>query len=146
MRIGCDIGGVVKSLVDDLPVPEAIESLHRLRESGYETVFISKCGASYAAKTIEWLANYGLDQFSIEFCVDYAGKVELARKHNIELMIDDKITVLKHFPAGEFTRMWFCTEQKNIAGARKHDPDFIRSVQLVQSWCEIEEFVMQRDT
>ncbi len=104
-------------------------------------MFISKCGSSYATRTIEWLALHGLSEFEIVFCEDYAGKVALARAHHIKMMIDDKMTVLKHFSEEEFTRVWFCTEQKNIAGAKRHDPKFFKSVHLVQSWCEIEEII-----
>jgi len=101
--------------------------------------FISKCGPLYAAKTVEWLASHDLSGFET---AEYAGKAAIARKHAIALMIDDKITVLKHFPQNEFIKVWFCTEQKNIAGARKHDPEFVCSVQLVQSWCEIVDLIM----
>jgi uncharacterized HAD superfamily protein len=141
MRIGCDIGGVVKNLTSDEPIWDAIETLTRLKEEGHEIVFISKCGASYATHTVEWLALHGLSSFEIVFCDGYAGKVELARTYNIKMMIDDKMTVLKHFPPDSFQRVWFCTEQKNIAGAKKHDPDFFQSVHLVQSWSEIEELI-----
>lgn len=138
MIIGCDIGGVVKQITRDDPMDDAIATLFRLRDAGHKIIFISKCGPSYASKTVEWMAVHGLDSFKIVFCENYAEKVVLASKFGVEAMIDDKMVVLKHFPATKYTRFWFCTEQKNIDGAQKYDPEFINTVQLVQSWADIE--------
>ncbi len=141
MIIGCDIGGVIKNLINDEPIENAIESLFQLRDAGHTIIFISKCGASYAEHTMEWLKIHKLDEFKIVFCEDYAGKVGLAKQLNVTMMIDDKMTVLKHFPVEIFTRVWFCTESKNIAGAKKFDPEFYNSVSLIQNWCEVIELI-----
>lgn len=146
MRIGCDIGGVVKNLNDDTPITDAIETILRLHKAGHMIKFISKCGSSYAALTVDWLAKHGLSEFEIQFCESYSGKVNLARSLGIQIMIDDKMTVLKHFEGGLFERIWFCKEQKNIDGARRYDPEFVRTVRLVQSWSEIEEIVRDMET
>ncbi len=74
MKIGCDIGGVVKSLATDHPLEGAIDGLHQLLSSGHEIVFISKCGPSYIPPTKAWLQSQALEHIPLFFCDSYQGK------------------------------------------------------------------------
>jgi hypothetical protein len=143
MIIGCDIGGIVKELTGDGVIEGAVETLLKLKQAGHRIFFISKCGSSFAEHTTQWLNLHGLghDVVPIVFCENYADKVVFALKLGVQIMIDDKLTVLKHFDSNRFIRLWFCLESKNIAGAKKYDPDFYNSVKLVQSWSDIEKVI-----
>ncbi len=143
MRIGVDIGGVVKSLTTEDPIDDAIETLFRLAQNGHSIDFISKCGLNYAQSTLELLAKWKLDCFPIHFCPTYPEKVKIAEKLNIDLMIDDKMVVLKFFENSPINttckRIWFNPEQKNIQGVRTHDRAFFDSVTIVYGWSEVED-------
>lgn len=139
MIYGIDVGGVVKNQVTGLPIDGAIETLLRLIASGHTVIFISKCGASYMTTTIDWLNMHNLSHIPIYFCQTYPEKVLLAEQHGIQIMIDDKVTVLKHFSPETYKLVWFCNEEKNIVGLKKHDPEMFHSLRLIRCWSEFDE-------
>jgi hypothetical protein len=138
MIYGIDVGGVVKNQVTGLPIDGAIETLLRLIAEGHKVIFISKCRENFMKTTIEWLEMYDLSHIPIYFCETYPEKLLLAQQHGVQVMIDDKVTVLRHFSPEVFKLVWFCSEEKNIAGLRKHDPTMFHSFQLIRSWHEFE--------
>lgn len=137
--LGCDVGGALKFLSGEDPLPGALETVARFEQMGIRIVLISKCGPAYAATTVAWLARHGLAHLPIEFTDSYEGKVAIAKRYGVHTMIDDKMCVLKHFftAAPGIRRIWVCGEPKNIRGAWTHDPAFMASSVLVQSWTEI---------
>lgn len=60
----------------------------------------------------------------------------ITERLGLDAMIDDKVTVLKHFPSSKYTLVWFCNEKKNIDGLQKHDPALFASLILIRSWDE----------
>jgi len=138
--IGCDIGGVIRDLVSEEPIEEGVLTLKDLHASNYKIVFISKCKESYAAKSKNWLSSQGLDQFLVFFCLDYEGKSEIARREKVRIMIDDKIQVLTKLDKKVF-KIWLCSDDKRIEGAKKFQPDFFAEVHLARNWSEIREII-----
>lgn len=136
LRIGCDIGGVVKNLADDEPVPDAVGTLGQLLLDGHTVVFVSKCGDNYRERITEWLGTVGLDRIPVHFCRDYADKVGIATRERLDVMIDDKLQVLSSFPT-TIKKVWFCNDVKKIAGTRRYQPDLLGSVVVCGTWAEV---------
>lgn len=135
--IACDIGGVVKNQLNDEPIENAIESLIKLSEDkSNQVIFISKCKDSYKEKTNTWLEKYNLSHIKMYYCLEYEEKVKIATDNNVNVMIDDRMQVLRHFPSS-IIKIWLCSDRDKIKGAQKYQPDFIDSVRLAQSWREI---------
>ncbi len=136
MIIGCDIGGVIKNLISNQPIPLAIDTLHQLMLNDHQIILISKCGHNYQTSTIQWLKDYQLDHIPVIFCLSYEDKVEIAKLHQVQVMIDDKIQVLKSFPT-TINKVWFCDDEQKIKGTRKFQPDLMANLHLTRSWNEI---------
>ena len=137
MIIAFDIGGVVKDHSTDLPIDGAVEAILKLAEdSSKSVIFISKCKESYQEKTNTWLRKYNLEHIPTHFCLEYAEKVPIAEKNHVDIIVDDRMQVLCHFPAS-IMKIWFCSNPKNIEGARKFQPEFFNSVRIARDWNEV---------
>ena len=136
MIIGCDIGGVVRDMVSGEPVLNSVETLDRLTEEGYQIIFISKCKESFQELLTEWLKKHKLDCYKVFFVLDAGDKEKIMREQKIDIMIDDKITVLNNCPEGVH-KIWFCSEKKKIDGTIKYNPECLVGVSIVKSWMEI---------
>jgi uncharacterized HAD superfamily protein len=134
MNIACDIGGVVKNLINDEPIEGAVESI-KLLEEKHKIIFISKCKESYKDKILKWLKEHNLDNITIYFCEDYKDKIQIAENNKINVMIDDKMQVLCTFPKS-IKKIWF-SDDKKIEGAKKYQPYFYNSVQIAKKWTDI---------
>ena len=77
--IGCDIGGVVRNLIDDSPIKDSITTLNQLNNRDYKVYFISKCKDSYRHNVQNWLLLNGLEHFQTFFCLNYDDKIEFIR-------------------------------------------------------------------
>ena len=139
--IGCDIGGVIKNQQTDDPIEDAVESLIKLSDTASNTVvFISKCKDSYKEKSNLWLREQNLSHIRTYYCVEYGEKVQIAVDNKVNIMIDDRMQVLRTFPSS-IVKIWFCSDPRNIEGARKFQPDFIDSVRIARNWNEILELI-----
>lgn len=139
--IACDIGGVVKDNTTDQPVDDAIESVMKLSKDPSKTfIFISKCNDKYMQKSTTWLKDQGLAHIPVYYCLEWDEKVKLAHDHHVRVMIDDRMQVLKNFPAS-IVKIWFCSDKKKIEGARRYQPDFADSVRLARTWPEVVQIV-----
>ena len=142
LSIGCDIGGVVKEMNSNQPLPGALPALAHL-QLHCDVVFVSKCSETYSRITREWLSENSLEHVPIFFCEDYEGKLPICAANRISIMIDDKIKVLKFFPA-TFTKIWLCDDDQKIMGLQQHDPMVFQSVQLARSWSDVLSFLSAR--
>lgn len=141
--IACDIGGVIKNQATDEPINDALESIEKMtHDSTNEILFISKCKESYKENSNLWLANHKLSNLKVFYCLEYGEKVKIAETNGVRIMIDDKMQVLRTFPASVI-KIWFCSDAKNIEGARRHQPEFLQSVRLAQSWTEVLEIIQE---
>jgi hypothetical protein len=77
--------------------------------------------------------------------LEYDDKVKIANDNNVNIMIDDRMQVLRTFPSS-ILKIWFCSDPKKILGAQTFQPDFINSVHIAQTWEEIIYFVNQSKT
>ena len=135
--IACDIGGVIKNHLTDEPIEDAVESLIKLSENPSNVViFISKCRDSYEQKTTMWLKKHNLSHIKAFYCLDYEEKVPIANDNNVNVMIDDRMQVLRNFPSS-IIKIWFCSDPKKIEGAKKFQPDFVNSVRIAGNWTEV---------
>lgn len=135
MNIACDIGGVLRNLSTGLPIADAIDTILELNETN-KVILISKCGPCFIAKITAWLEEYGLSSLPIFYCENYEDKVRIAAEQGVQVIIDDKIQVLRHFP-GTVLKIWFCEEEQKIQGTMKHQPEFVASLKLARFWIEI---------
>ena len=139
MIIACDIGGVIKDQVSGHPIPGAIDGLKSLIALGHQVVLISKCKANFMSISDAWIEQHlkaaNID-VNVYYCTDYAQKAEIASKHGVGAIIDDKMQVLQAFPSST-KKLWFCSKKENIDGAKKHQPEFFSSVDVVKSWSEV---------
>jgi len=142
LRIGCDIGGVVRDLATGEPVAGALDGLAQLR-SVHHVCFISKCGQNFKELSLSWLADRGLAGVPIHFCEADEGKAAIAQEQGIDIMIDDRIQVLRCYP-DSITKIWLCNEDKKIAGTRKHQPELFQALQLARTWQDIISVVQDR--
>jgi hypothetical protein len=92
--VGCDIGGVVKSMISDEPIENAIESIKELENRDFKIVFISKCNDNYRNIITEWLNDKKLNN-DVYFCKDYSDKRNICISLKVDYMIDDKLCVFK---------------------------------------------------
>ena len=135
MLIACDIGGVIKDQVTGQPINGAVDSIRKLQDNN-QVIFISKCKANTMATTDEWLRKHGLSDIKVYYCTDYSQKAVIASQQKVDVIIDDKMQVLQAFP-DSIKKLWFCNKKENIEGAIKHQPEFIRSVTVVQNWDDV---------
>jgi uncharacterized HAD superfamily protein len=139
--IGCDIGGVLKDQVTDAPIDDGVESVLKLsNNTSNMLIFISKCKDSYKQKSNMWLEKHNLSHIKTHYCLEYIEKVKIAHENQVKIMIDDKMQVLSNFPSSTI-KIWFCSNPKNIEGARKFQPDFVNSVRIAGSWREVIELI-----
>ena len=139
--IGCDIGGVVKNQMTEMPIDNAVDSVKELNESSnFKVIFISKCKDSYRIKSTEWLKLHGLDHIQPFYCLENKDKIGIARRENVRIMIDDKMQVLSMFDA-ETLKIWLCDDQKKIEGTKKFQPDLFASVRHAFKWSEVNQII-----
>lgn len=138
--IGCDIGGVMRDLLTEEPIIDAIESLENLSKKNYKIIFISKCKEAYKIRSTDWLKSQNLDHFEVYYCLDYSGKNKIALEQNVSMMIDDKMQVLSRLDPRIF-KIWFCDDSKKIEGAKKYQTDLWNSVHLARNWTEVNKLV-----
>ena len=143
MIIGCDIGGVIRNMVNDQPIDNGIETLYKLSINN-KIIFISKCKEAYKEKVTLWLKKYKLDHFPIFFCESYDDKAKIAEDNKIDIMIDDKIQVLRNFPT-KIKKIWFCSDMKKLAGTKKHQPELFNIFIITISWNEIAKYFELND-
>lgn len=130
--IGCDIGGVLKNRQDSSVIENSIKTLKELARD-YEIIIISKCSEPRRLKSEAWIKEQGLDEFKILYCLERGDKVHLAAQNNVRVMIDDRLQVLSKF-GDDVVKIWFCTDEKKIAGTKKHQPDLFGRLKLVTHW------------
>jgi hypothetical protein len=128
--------GVLRNQATGLAIDGSLDALQRIIDAGHTVHLISKCGPSFMGATLVWLSGQGLSHIPVEFCETYPEKVQIAERLGLDAMIDDKVTVLKHFPSSRYRLFWFCNEKKNIDGLQKHDPTLFASLVLIRSWDE----------
>lgn len=138
--IGCDIGGVVRNLQEDKPFPDSIEILEELSKN-YKIIFISKCKQNFKKSSENFLKTNGLDKYPVFYCQEYYEKIEIAKKKNVSIMIDDLMKVLSTFPT-TIMKIWVCDDQKKIDGANKFQKEFYDSVKLARNWKEIKKLLL----
>ena len=135
MKIGCDIGGVIKEMTSDDPIKGAIEAINQLLKKGHSVVLISKCNETYRTQINTWLVQNGLDHIEVKYCKEYNEKINIAQKLGIDVMIDDKIQVLQSFmPSHYITKIWFCDDVKKIKGTQKYQPELLKTIRLAKNW------------
>jgi hypothetical protein len=139
MIIACDIGGVVTNMATDEPVDGAIAGLAQL-STLHDVIFISKCGDSFKAKSTAWLAAHELGSVPTYYCEEHGDKAAIAAHHAVNVMIDDRIKVLRTFP-DEVVKIWFCDEPKKVAGTRKHQPEIFATLRLATTWSQVLDIV-----
>ncbi len=102
MRIGVDFGGVLAETatpprVDFLKVPprkNSFKEIARARDQGDAPYLISKASnATKQEKARQWLAHWRFDELfeGMEFCVQQEGKISIAKKLEIDVMVDDTV-------------------------------------------------------
>ena len=96
--IGCDIGGVLKNMIDRSVYLNAVETLSNLSKQ-FEIIFISKCKESYKKSNDEWLKDNSLSEYKIFYCEKYGDKIAIANKNKVDIMIDDRMQVLSTIPS-----------------------------------------------
>ncbi|CAF3513609.1 unnamed protein product [Rotaria socialis] len=144
--IACDIGGVIKDHTNDESIENSVKSIIKLSASASNRViFISKYKENYQQKTKAWLDKYNLSHITVYYCLEYEDKIKIATDNKVNVMIDDRMQVLRTFPSSIF-KIWFCLDPKKIEGARKFQPDFINSVRIAQSWQEVLELINEIQT
>lgn len=140
--VGCDIGGVLRDLTTEQPMPVALESVAALRSlpaTVLRIVLISKCNANWAAKSNEWMASHPeLSGLPVCYCLSYEDKLAIALSHHCTAMIDDKIAVLQSFPE-HITKIWFVppNEEQKLKGTAKHQPEILKTLQVARSWEDV---------
>lgn len=109
--IAFDIGGVIFSGGNDNNIfskkyleTELTAGIYNVitelsKDENNKLIIISKAFPTNAKKSKEILKMYGLDDYfnSIIFCEKPESKFEIAKAMNVDVMIDDKETVLNHF-------------------------------------------------
>ena len=144
MRIGCDIGGVIKQMTNDQPISGAIAGLNQLFQLGHSVILISKCKETYRNQIDDWLKSQNLTYIPVRYCGEYADKVNIAKELKLEVMIDDKMQVLSSF-SDQFLKIWLCDEEKKISGAKKYQPDLFKTLRLAKNWEQILVILSQLD-
>jgi hypothetical protein len=131
-------------MTSDDPIENSVESIMALsREHGQNIIFISKCKKNYETTIKEWLHNHGLAQIPLFTCETYEGKVGIAEKHGVKIIIDDKLAVLNTFN-DKYVKIWFCTDSKKIDGCRKHTPEVLERVRLVNDWQGVIDVILKQ--
>ena len=109
--IAFDLGGVIFSGANDNVIfsqkyletvltPGIYDVIMELsKDKSNKLIIISKAYPNNAKKSWEILKLYGLDDYfnSIIFCEKKESKFQIAKAMNVNVMIDDKESVLQHF-------------------------------------------------
>jgi uncharacterized HAD superfamily protein len=141
--IASDIGGVIRNMLNDEPIENAIESVIKLAENpSNRMIFISKCKDHYKQGSNMWLEKHNLSHIPTYYCLEYGEKVKIANDNNVNIMIDDRMQILSTFPSS-IIKIWFCSDIKKIQGARKFQPDFFHSVTIAPSWTDVLQIIEQ---
>lgn len=135
MLIACDIGGVVKEMTTENPVFDSIESIKKLEENGHKIIFVSKCKDNFRELLKNWLMINKLNN-DVYFCNEYSEKNAICIKNKVDYMIDDKLQVFKEMP-DKIKKLWLCSDQKKISGAKKYQFDEVSKVTICSNWQEI---------
>lgn len=135
--IACDIGGVVREMTTGDAMPGAADALARLQAGGVRLIFLSKAKPAGRPAIAAWVASQpALAGIPLEFCEEYGDKAGMAARHGVTAMIDDKTQVLAGMPPS-VARVWFCAEDKKIAGTRKHQPALFATLSVCRSWVDV---------
>ncbi|CAF0952604.1 unnamed protein product [Didymodactylos carnosus] len=144
--IACDIGGVLRNQQNDEPIENALDSIRKLSENkSIRIILISKCKERYAEKSNTWLKTNNLSHIETYFCLEYEEKVKIATDNKVNVMIDDRMQVLRNFPSS-IIKIWFCSDRTKIDGAKRFQPDFVDSVRIAQNWEQIVQIVEEIQT
>jgi hypothetical protein len=135
MIIACDIGGVMRNMINDEPIDGSIEGI-KLLSLEHKVIFISKCKDSYKQKMNDWLKKYELSHIPIYFCESYGEKNKIALDNGVEIMIDDRISVLQSM-SKTIKKIWFCDDKQKINGTKKFNPELFKELILVRRWEEL---------
>jgi hypothetical protein len=139
--IACDIGGVIRIVLNDEPIENAVESVIKLAENPSDRViFISRCKDRYKQRSNMFLEKHNLSHIPTYYCLEYGDKIKIANDNHVNIMIDDRMQILSTFPPS-IIKIWFCSDTKKIEGARKFQPDFFHSVRIAQSWTDVLEII-----
>lgn len=140
--IGCDIGGVIRDPISGEPITGSIENIMILSQD-HDIVFISKCKDSYKEKTYEWLKTHNLSNYKIIFCETYEEKAPIAVSQKIDIMIDDRITVLSNMKnLTNIKKIWFCNDDQKINGTKKFNSTVFEYMELIRTWKDITDFIL----
>ncbi|AYV75186.1 MAG: hypothetical protein Terrestrivirus1_60 [Terrestrivirus sp.] len=137
--IACDIGGVMRNMINDEPIDGSIEGIKKIA-SLYKVIFISKCKDSYKEKMTQWLKKYDLHNIPIYFCESYGEKNKIALDNDVQFMIDDKIAVLQSM-SPTIKKIWFCNDKQKLDGTKKFNPSLFNSLIVISSWNELILFI-----
>ena len=119
-------------MTSDLPISNSIESIRQLEEQGHQIIFISKCGETFQKTILNWLENYHLGN-KIYFCNEYSEKCALCIRLQVNFMIDDKLQVFREIP-NTIKKIWLCSDNKKILGAKKYQSDEVSNVIICSDW------------
>ncbi len=136
MLIACDIGGVVKEMMSDEPIFNAIESIKQLELLGHKVIFVSKCEQKYIDMVRYWLDSNDLRNNEAYFCDDYDGKKEICDYNDVDYMIDSKLQIFKEM-TDKIKKIWLCSDAKKISGAKKYQNDEVERVTICGDWASI---------
>ncbi|MDA2936331.1 hypothetical protein MYX06_03885 [Patescibacteria group bacterium AH-259-L05] len=110
--------------------------LHILKQGGYELFIISRRGSRFQLNAMEWLEKNIPGIFSIErilFVPKERAKDEACQKYNIDIYIDDKVSVLEKIKS---VNKKFLFDPYNI----RNDFD-LDDIQPVSSWNEFLQYI-----
>lgn len=116
------------------PLPHSVVVLKQLVEAGHDIVFISHCHGGHFKSKVDWLKRH----FPFADIGVKGGFIATKEKYlvNVDVMIDDRIENLLHFP-DEVIKVYFNTIYT--------DNDFVRSdVDMITSidngWLDIKDY------
>jgi len=140
MLIACDIGGVVKEMINENVIPNSIETIKKLEKLGHIVIFVSKCKQNFRDILKVWLVNNDL-QNDVYFCNEYCEKNNICINQKVDYMIDDKLQVFRDMP-DVIKKIWLCSDYKKISGANKYQIDEVSKVITCNNWEEILEQII----
>ena len=142
-KIGCDVGGVLSHLQTEQPIPGSLEGLAFLEKEGFPITFVSKCGDSMRQRVKAWLADKKLSHHPVYFCYGYDGKFPITKEKGIEIMIDDRIQVLRTFPLYSGVKcLWFTRDEHEIQKVARNSPQLFAALVVVRNWEEVVRYIL----
>jgi hypothetical protein len=158
LRLGIDIGGVIihtdtdnpslffeENYLDAEPKQHAFESIANLVNLfGADNVFIvSKCGIKIQYRSREWLLQkdfYKKTHFKREnliFCLERFEKAIICKELDINLFIDDRMTVLEYMNENDFLQLYlFCPNERE---ASLFDNSNNNKIKKINEWQSLED-------